>query len=829
MEEPEESEIECYFYRNEREQGSYVYCKVVYETITEEFLYENYEIQNVFIKEEEYKEVNFNPGISSEFKEKVLRMSYNGIKKKEIKKGTNKLTYSLRYSAKREDSDNTYFYDELSLHKPNKSHKIYYVPIVVSIETCIPHIEIAKSILNSLISVIFKNNKYYAKDTHNSIFSYVEFSSHVLSLTHITVPPPLTCLSIPIANTKILLQEGYINEFPCTGDTSIYYLFSMLPVDYIVMLWSALLLEKSVIIHVPNHNTYFYIVKALLELLFPLTWSFSKGVINNLEFLTVPIPYCFGILSTDYSDEDEIISELEESEDNLRIEYMMLIFRERESAIFTELREILQAPNEQRLKEDLEKCCKEFNIGPEIKASLKKTEEFSRQVQVIFRNAVMRLLKYFEDLVKVKKDGVRLAQVIAKLKLKSVARLKEREIEFLNKLKATQAVADLYDQQYSDIQGNYARKLAINMKEVNKVKLPEIEVLNITISSAPSIVLSRLNKLIELNEESVKCSFDWKKEVAKMQKISVFERASYNCIIKEETKLKSSNDMYKSVSIELLEWESKHKINSEFLVPVKIASKASVMNRFYGRKGILSFLEKFIKPEYEQGHKKIIVEEIDRVKYHFKPITQINISSNEVLDNSHSDKSPETCSSITPKSILDNNNGQLLLNYSTKCSMQLELFFGYLYNNNDPESALQKFIEAFKYAYKKGKYEFYFPMMMLRSLMKKLTLEEIKRINVIELKEIKDEIVKIKKKMKEEVLIKEEKKDLPYLNYGEVRATNANPNILLRNALKSLIDVIHNCKSNVASVKDSKEFKLIQEQIKVLAVLLNVINSMKIS
>ena len=69
----------------------------------------------------------------------------------------------------------------------------------------------------------------------------------------------------------------------------------MVESDYIVLLWTALLLDKRVIVYTADANFFFYVAKALTLLLFPLTWPFSKGIAPNLELLATPTPYFFGI------------------------------------------------------------------------------------------------------------------------------------------------------------------------------------------------------------------------------------------------------------------------------------------------------------------------------------------------------------------------------------------------------------------------------------------------------------------------------------------------------------------------------------------------------
>jgi hypothetical protein len=181
-------------------------------------------------------------------------------------------------------------------HIPNKKGNKVYVPIVVCIKTKNVNTKQAERILESLISILLKDGGCYSSELHNKTFSYAEFCYHILILTSLIGPTPLTQFSISMGNKSIDFFESHFADFPGAMDTSIAQLFSILRVDLIITLWNALLLEQRVVIYSNDPNYYFFIMKALNQLLFPFTWAFSKGVVPTLDILTTPFPFCFGII-----------------------------------------------------------------------------------------------------------------------------------------------------------------------------------------------------------------------------------------------------------------------------------------------------------------------------------------------------------------------------------------------------------------------------------------------------------------------------------------------------------------------------------------------------
>jgi hypothetical protein len=862
---PRDSDIQCYFSTNANGENSYVYCKVIYDAITEALLCEDYEIRNVDLQEKGCSQkVSVNSESVPYCDLQELSKNSQTEKDKEVRKINKELVSSRSTSRPIPIKSKTFSHDDMYLlekrRRRNYSHQIhnsstqvYYIPIAVCIETKIPYVEQAKNLLNALTGVIFKDDKNYMKDIQNLIFSYAEFCSHLLTLTHITVPPPLTHLNIPIANTEISLQEGWISEFPCDSDISIAYLFSFLPIDFVVMVWPLFLLENSIIFHVSESNTFFYVAKAFMDLMFPLTWAFPKGLITNPEFLSVPTSYCFCVLERNFRTVEELAARLEDMDEEY-LEYIIIDINVKRSAIYSKLAELTPYHNEKKLRDKLVNCFAEFGLSEDSKVSVKDIDckEFGHKVQMIFMNEVTELLNCFKVTRQERPAILGSNCTFAKLEIKgNTSKLSKLEMKFLNKFKETQAVASFYDEQLVGIQGNYARKQAINS---NNKGFPPIEPLNITVCSTTSLVLSRLDKLVELqafkqNKEQNNANkqfFNWKKGVSRILEKGTNSRsrsseATTQSILSNspEAKTKYEEDVDQEIIITM------QVINEESKDPPKKSN--DIKNRFYGRKGILSFLEEFIKRDDEPAHKAMIIEEVRNIEDYFKhSVVQTraytgnsNNSTSSLREDSVScifgthhpessfaDNSPAPVAPVLVSSLVDVKDftkmssfisrERLLFNFTSSSCFQFELFLGYFYYKQDPESPfiLKRFIEAFKHIHKGGKYQIYFPAMMLKSLIRRLTLEELKGINTdsTKLKEIVDEIKVNKEKsavLESRHRPREEQKRIPVrnvvcLNNGEGKVTNEDPSVVLIEALNTLIEILNNCKS-----EKEKAFRLI--------------------
>ncbi len=356
-ERPQETGTERYLITNGQGDTIYAYWKVLYEEITEEFLYDSYVIKNVELskKGQRRKEssdlcrsvgtdkLSDSSGRSRDHEEAsggFRRWSRNAADSMEsspnivggAKKNIASFTPSTqtpalaqfadplldkrprKYSHNGECKDDMdtlgTVYNKATKKARKKSLKTgqetesrcstnllkrsIYVPIGLCVKTANPSSDKAELLLDSLIDILLVKDGNYVSNLHNMIYSFSEFCSTILSLTQISSPPPFTSLQIPLTGRDVVYYEGLVSNLPCEGDISIAQMFSLIEPDDVLTLWTALLLERDVIIYVPDANLYFFIAKPLMHLMFPLTWPFAKGIIPNMDLFSTPTPFCFG-------------------------------------------------------------------------------------------------------------------------------------------------------------------------------------------------------------------------------------------------------------------------------------------------------------------------------------------------------------------------------------------------------------------------------------------------------------------------------------------------------------------------------------------------------
>lgn len=171
-----------------------------------------------------------------------------------------------------------------------------FVPIIFCIKTQKTENEPAEQLLASIINLLYRNGGNYLSETHNLLYTFAEFCIHILYLTQTISPPPLSELLIPICNKDIIFYEGVIGDIPNERDNAVAQLCSLLPSETIVLLWEALLLDYRIVLYTADANYFFFIAKALTQLMFPLVWPFSKGIAPSLPLLSSINPYFFGNL-----------------------------------------------------------------------------------------------------------------------------------------------------------------------------------------------------------------------------------------------------------------------------------------------------------------------------------------------------------------------------------------------------------------------------------------------------------------------------------------------------------------------------------------------------
>ena len=801
-ERPEDSEVECYLLTDHEQDTVYAYWKVLYEKVTEESLYADYVIQNVSLsKKGRSRKFSAASAYSFGNNQEILKKSANIKKPTKSFKTMNfattmlpsedtKLPYTKQEEVKYPKETITldtqvrradkFSYDEMDLlgssykkttQRARKisnteeivcSKKRLYAPIGICIKTINPYTTKAKDLLQSIISVLAKHEETYATAIHSIIFSYAEFCSHVLSLTQLTTPPPFTELVIPMPGTEIVYYQGLISNIPCESDISIVYLFQLLSTDYIITLWTALLLEKNIIIYTSKPNVYFYIAKALFHLIFPFDWHFLKGIIPNLELLSPPTPYCFGVLKSVFSSRCEIVKILSEDE----INYIMIdIDFDREPIIDNTHDESLIYPNMHKLKNELDKCCKKFEVNTD--KPLEHKLLFVEQVQNIFLNEMMQLLNGFEYALKKDRgkevESFRELFINYKKELKSISGC-VKDIKFITQITQTQAFVSLRDEAIHNKQGNYARMEAMNVQG----KAPPIELSRVSLYSTPNIVLSRLFRLIELkmNREDktlipLRKKFDWIKEIMKMKNnTAIIEKPEeyYASLLNSLNLSNDSSTIYRDKRLVIGDIKD-YSMYGSYLVPstdsiiknkrttiklgevVEENKKGQKRVHFYGSKGILAFLDEFMRLDSDSVWKTGIIEEERNVLEYYRkhavgnsnavdtvPVYVEDIEDQLDLSLDAVGSMIKLKNSMTLDLSLLNDTPFLCFNNSS--CLQFQLFLGIFCYKHDPMPmhAVNAFLKAFSYIEGYNTYSSYFPTKFFKLLLNKLTVEELRKL-----------------------------------------------------------------------------------------------------
>ena len=220
--------------------------KMFYEEMTEKELNDEYEIKNIPL---------FEKGtLRKERRNSIYSMSNRMSDRSSTNEGQKELHSSFIDSSeqtKKHDKEtlkmpprkltDRYCFDEMYLDLGRRSSMMcndisiasqgkMYIPVVIAIKTFNPYTDTSAELLDALTSVLASKRKKYKSNLHDIIYSYTEFCSYVLSLTHIRNPPPFSELIIPIANKEIKYYEGLICNLPCEGDSSVGHLFRLLPI-----------------------------------------------------------------------------------------------------------------------------------------------------------------------------------------------------------------------------------------------------------------------------------------------------------------------------------------------------------------------------------------------------------------------------------------------------------------------------------------------------------------------------------------------------------------------------------------------------------------------
>ena len=745
---PEEDEVESYLLTNIMGETHYAYWKTIWEEIREEKLVNDYKLENVSLanKGEPVKVVEIDDSFEDEMSIILKPIEVHNLTIDRVKNKCGRVCFDdldlLKVSKRLGLLENQYRVT------PQALKKSIFVPISICIKTANPYTDQAKELLNSLITSLLNNKEKYTTNLHNLIYNASEFCSYILALTHVNTPPPFAELIIPIANKEIVYYEELISNIPCDGDMSIAYLFSLIPIEHIVLLWTALLLEKDVILYIPNVNIYFFLAKALIQLMFPLSWHYTKGVITSLGLLHAPTPYCYGILNSRFT-----ITQINEKLKNYKTRCVILtIDSEKKTSSIEGMKDQLKYPYRQMLMKDLASCC--LKNGIKVNGILPSREVccvyFAKEVQAIFFKELQNFLMDFDYLVKMEETIEKFREKYVEKFMNTKCRSNE-EVKFVEKLIETQAIASFYDEATRDKQSHYAIMQAINVSG----KYPPMKLLRIHLRSTRKIIFDRLLNLVDLigaakqansrkgieNKTIFTKSIAWEEEINKMKALAQISNPidyieipkidlRYNKRKKSVTSsflfLKIQRSEKKSNYIEIEELKVKDKYKFEVLDLSNVSSKQGItINQntieFYGIKGIFAFLNEFMSLDYNLIQSTIVLDEEKNVLDYYK---RLSSQSTEIVkeDEDHSIEYLKGSSEI--------NKELLFLEFSSINSLQFLLFMAYFYLKyyKDIIRSMGLFLEAFKYIDDTKTYRSFFPINTFKQLIRELPLEELRKL-----------------------------------------------------------------------------------------------------
>ena len=619
--------------------------------------------------------------------------------------------------------------------------------------------------------------------------------------------------------------------------------------------------------------------KGLIHLLFPLNWQFHKGIAYDLELLYSPIPYCFGVLKTSFKNKSLILNGLNDND----MSFIILdIDKDYNPILDIEPKEFLVYPNYNRLVKQLELCCSknDIKINMNIDQNDNYYEDFIKDIQEIFLNEISQLLDGFDYALKKDKrndiNSFRTEFINFMHKGKRTPQLKN-EIKFAEQMIKTQAFAFLRDEAVHENQGNYARIKAMQIRGSS----PPIELLRINLYSTSTIVLNRLFRLVEAkkkikeseeskqnSEISLKSKFDWIKEIMRMKTTpTIIEKPDEShasigpysvgpnlSVVSDKICKICKNDNNIVMNIEeynpyVESFLPSNDNNDDKITTIKIEEKKEKKKKkgqihFYGPKGVLAFLNEFMRYDTDTLWKNSIIEEERNILEYFNsstntttssavnegvPVYTTLVESEDILDSvsdptgSLDGKDSNKCNSVILRETP-------FLSFSNTKGLQFLLFLGIFWYKYDPVAihAVNIFLKAFSYVQSSATYRSYFPINFFKIMIAKLTLGEFK--NLIKAPSELEPLIKneYKKKIDEisfnpimasmsvmlpnapSLLLKEDsfytsEESKSYLNDGEdtIKIINHNPNIIMSCLLLDMISLL-----NINKSKGKKMFSI---------------------
>ena len=198
-----------------------------------------------------------------------------------------------------------------------KSELLYY-PVSIIIISYYSNIEFFRKLLIEFYKIIkldskpINNNNNIGNLTFNNFSNYnnynidkihsfqkLEFLNYLHFSKELLRPPNKSIFTINMRFTSIEYKFKSLQELP-NNDFCIELLFNALEISVIIKLFTALLLEKHIIIIANQNLPLFCIGESLKLLLFPLRWPhiyIPNLPYDQIRFLESPTPYLMGINS----------------------------------------------------------------------------------------------------------------------------------------------------------------------------------------------------------------------------------------------------------------------------------------------------------------------------------------------------------------------------------------------------------------------------------------------------------------------------------------------------------------------------------------------------
>ena len=201
----------------------------------------------------------------------------------------------------------------------NKENKYVEVPLVIYIKSLKEDLESFKQLLYAINQIIVNDNLEKIVQEPLMINNYkkiqlINLLYFLFCLPH-TSPHTLVKLKLNQELDNILKLNETIDfyfssncEIPCNkNDTDINNLFLILDQSIIIKVIFSILTENKIIFVASQAYLLHLIISCFLKLIFPFKWHYPCITVltkDNLEFLEIPSPYIFGVLSSHLSTKD---------------------------------------------------------------------------------------------------------------------------------------------------------------------------------------------------------------------------------------------------------------------------------------------------------------------------------------------------------------------------------------------------------------------------------------------------------------------------------------------------------------------------------------------